>query len=292
MVGKGYWESGLAISGSCKGLDISPDKPTENEKSEDSSAADGKEQTPESEKGKETAELTKMPAKDKNEMRSLNDPTQGYFIDINIQGDVQKQIDDQDGNYFGKAVAFWDGFKRQIFREPINDVRKITFKLIYKGSGRELFLASRTYPYNPKFISYFEIPNFSKMLAFDLLVEAPFQWDLTRLKQKKDNLRNKNNQKQVEKDKSGLSILISSAIVDIEMNQHFQFVQPFFIGKSTQYLGMSDGIIPEKTTNLNTNVLKRNIFDTYIFFADDLLPERKDGVFLALGDESYTKYYT
>lgn len=231
-----------------------------------------------------------------------------YALEVNINGKVPKRKDRSGAAeiIIGKAVSFWEGFTRQIFGGEKEDKRTITFKLVYLNSGKKLPLVERTYPYSEKFMGYFGIAGFSEMLAWDILVEGPYQWDLSVFaknnleasekgtKDKKNvvskNKKDKEKQKENNQESTAAILDITSSIVDIELNRNFQIVKPLALSKSV-FLASTSGIGYEKKNELDIDILSGNLLRNILVFDLDELPDYT-GVFLSVGEEPYTRYYT
>ena len=125
-----------------------------------------------------------------------------------------------------KTLSVWDGFKRQLFKDDIQDKRKISFTLSrLKNNGETYNYTTRSYAFNDKFIGYFDLDGFAELLAMDILAHAPYQWTLSSLQQIKTTstlkaLAGRNANKR-------WAIHSTSDIFDLELNKNLYLVKVF-----------------------------------------------------------------
>jgi hypothetical protein len=191
VIGKGFWSSGIAKKAGC-------------------------ELTRDQIKHLNSIEGMKTP---KNDSRITSKPS--YELKIKIEGEIPERKDEDENiaeKFIGKAVGFWDGFKRQLFSTKNPDERKIIFELNYLHNKKPIYMAKRIYNYSDKFLGYFDLDGFIDLLAFDILIESPYQWDISILK-KREFLDGLDKKKMFSFEK------IDNA-VNLERNLNLYFVRP------------------------------------------------------------------
>ena len=253
-IGQGFWQTGIATKSLCN-LDTTLAKEMVKTKLE-------------LEKFKKAALAIKQ-----------FDSTAKYQLDISIKGKPPKKRLNT-GSIIGKPLEFWDGVKRQIFNQEISDKRKITFELKYRAAKGPITLARRTYKYNDRFLNYFDLNGFTDLLAFDLLVEAPFQWSISVLSKQKFTM--------ALKSKEYMAIEISNSLADIVTNKNFVFIRPNIMG-NLLYLASSDPIKVKDTRVLSLDIANVNVTRRYVVFPAKPSYDEKDNIFIGLGHERYTR---
>lgn len=257
LLEKGYWKTGIADKSVC----ILP---------------------------KKSVSLLDQRAK-KTYLKNLADvkDSRRFLLEVKILGKKPKKTTKKEEKglekVIGTATSFWEGFKNQVFHQSIDDKRKILFRLSYiDPDGGKYLLSKRIYPYNEKFIGYFDLDGFVDLLAFDILVDAPFQWRASAVKE--------------EKIFNGIStevkhsIDISNNITDIELNKNIFIVSPAIVGKGL-YVAEAPAIPIYATTAITTEGSKESLLTRYLILdMSEKFPAGRTR-YLSLGHEPYTRFY-
>ena len=228
--------------------------------------------------------------KDTNKAKSKLDKNGKSAEDFSAEED-QEHIGD---NFIGTPVKFWDGLKRQLFApsHKEKDNRVITFTLAYLHDGKYIIFSQRSHKYSEKFMGYFDLEGFSEIIAFDLLADAPYQWDSNIIKTNKfpdiTEIPGKVLEGQLLTDKS--SIDISNELHNLELNKNLYMVRPTIIGGKL-FIPESFPQPIEKKPKLDVNITDVSLFEKHLVFDEVKKFPNWKGVHLSLGHEPYTRYY-
>lgn len=250
-VSKGYWSTGIAKGSECQL---------------------GKKMEEVLEKKKLSSYKKSISTIQKKQKFELNIFITGE-IPANLEGD--KTVIEK---FIGAPLSLWDGLKRQLFHEKIEDSRQINFELLYLDGKKKLVLSSRSYQYNQRFLGFFELDGFTDILALDILSEAPMQWALEALKYNKEE--------------KVYTIPVVKQITDFTLNKNLYFVRPYIIDGETIKIAHSDAVDSEfkKDLNLLNAANAENPIVRYIEIKVDSIPDYK-GTFLSFGFEPVSRYY-
>lgn len=305
IINKGYWSSGIADSSSCtefEAIKQKSDKTTAKPKKDIKSKGEDKEKNSK-ENGKE--EITQQRSQETYTFKTKTQKKKikaNYKLDITIKGQVPERSSDKNFAYIllDKTLGIWDGIKRQIFQEEVIDSRQIEVTLIrVLKNGKNHIYSTRTYEYSDKFWSYFELSGFAEMLAFDVLVDAPYQWDVSVMQHIKDkspvaSVDQKESSEKAPARKRNWAIKATSDIFDLELNKNLYLVKVF---EKKNLVFVREGNPTEvsmlKVLSLDA-ISKSNLMDKYIKFNSDFEKPSSsltDDIKLSFGHEPYSRYY-
>ena len=244
-------------------------------------------------KDKKSRKKKTISVKSRNDIRDSS----YYYLEAKISGKIPKRSKDESFTdmVIGKASSLWEGLKDQLFgTSNADDKRKIIFTLKYIDAHLgEFELSKREHPYLEKFLGYFEISGFNEILAFDILVDAPMQWDLRVFINNLKNMSKKNgkNGKNGKNDDDQKYFLdLSDEFGNIEKNRNLFLVKSYVVdGKINTATG--DPFEATLQTGISKNVLKGELLKKSWTINTEELPFEK-GVYLSLAYEPYSRFYT
>lgn len=254
-VNKGYWGSGIASGSTCSQSD------------------------------KMTAFLTpELKATYESKEKGLS-KNRNFLLEITIEGDIPDRKKESGilESVVEETVSFWSGIISQVFQVESNEKRTIRFQLLYIQGGSKILFSERVYPYNEKFMSYFEIAGFKEFLAWDIVVEAPFQWVKESAEMTDVSL-----VPGIQDEK--LSVKVVREVTTLPLNKNLFVVSAETLG-SRLFVHYSDPLSAENHTKLLSGITEGELTSKFIVLEADPIPESKN-FFLSVGYEPYTRYYT
>lgn len=234
---------------------------------------------------KERRLLSKDKAKDYSKTLTKAKKELRFVLDIKIRGKASKRSKKEKNiaeKVIGETISFWEGLFSQLFQIESDEKRKITFTLRYRNKKSKNILVRKTFDYNEKFMGYFDIDGFSELLAWHLLVDAPFQWRANKIEPLEilDGLDNK----------KVSSISMSKSVTDIQINKNIFIVKTHLMGKRI-FNSYGNPIAVDTHRKLMGDITKGELLTEFIVMDPMEKIEDKD-IFLSIGYEPYTRYYT